>query len=351
MANKPTAIIHIGVEKTGTTTIQEFLFQNKNLLKQQGIWFPKIITARNHRPLAVYCCKPDRSNQFTRQYNIENPKKRKEWRAEFREIFSMEMPKESNEYKKVIFSSEHFTTFLKGKSEIRLLKSFLEPYFASQTILVYIRRQDLVASSMINNAVKSGIGNKLPTGKKIKSKHYYNYENLISKWSEVFGKENIRMRVYEKDRLNGKDLLVDFMDKAEILSDKRFTIPQWLNISLSATAVEAAWLFNKKYPSRNFKDDYSELRNLRLKLINQTNERYPGNGKMLNRRDAKKYFKQFRKSNCRLAKEWFGSKDLFCDDFSMYPKCEEKINPDLIHELVEDFIRREGIQNKFNANG
>ena len=36
-----TLYLHIGVHKTGSTSIQDFLFKNANLLENQGYFYPK----------------------------------------------------------------------------------------------------------------------------------------------------------------------------------------------------------------------------------------------------------------------------------------------------------------------
>ena len=49
------AVIHIGTEKTGTTTLQEFLHLNRANLKNQGIAYLQSPGERNNRKLATYC--------------------------------------------------------------------------------------------------------------------------------------------------------------------------------------------------------------------------------------------------------------------------------------------------------
>lgn len=46
-------ILHIGAEKTGTTTIQEFLTLNRERLLAQGVHFPMSVGLKNHTRLAV----------------------------------------------------------------------------------------------------------------------------------------------------------------------------------------------------------------------------------------------------------------------------------------------------------
>ena len=60
--------LHIGTLKTGTTTIQEFLRKNKELLKKQDILIPSSISYNgNHRWLTVLAYEKNIKDDFTRE--------------------------------------------------------------------------------------------------------------------------------------------------------------------------------------------------------------------------------------------------------------------------------------------
>ena len=48
------AILHIGTEKTGTTSIQKFLFQNRRKLLSSGTLFPESAGYISNQRLVVY---------------------------------------------------------------------------------------------------------------------------------------------------------------------------------------------------------------------------------------------------------------------------------------------------------
>lgn len=340
---KPTAVLHIGVEKTGTTTIQEFLHLNRKLLAEQGIWLPGFMNSRNHRQLAVFCCHDHKSNQFTKINNIDDPASRKMWKHNFRVLLNKEMRSVACKYDSVIFSSEHLSTLLREQKEIQCLKKLLESYTTAFVIIVYIRRQDLVAGSMINNAAKAGHGKVLPKGDGIFKRHFYNYDQLLKQWSAVFGQDNIRLRIFEKPHLINGDLIQDFMAQAGIMQDEKFKFPGKLNTSLSATAVDAAWLFNKRFPFQHTDIDLKTLRNLRMELIIRVSESHPGPPKMLQRQDAVAFLENYKDSNQQLALAWLGQDQLFSEDFSMYPDAENKADAKLVKQLVDDFIELKGL--------
>ena len=54
---KKTIYLHIGVSKTGTTSIQRFLYKNRELLKDKGILYPCPFDSKNAKFLAEeYLC-------------------------------------------------------------------------------------------------------------------------------------------------------------------------------------------------------------------------------------------------------------------------------------------------------
>ena len=50
---KKTIYLHIGTSKTGTTSIQYFLWKNKTLLEERGILYPFIFDIGNSEPKAL----------------------------------------------------------------------------------------------------------------------------------------------------------------------------------------------------------------------------------------------------------------------------------------------------------
>ena len=63
--------LHIGTEKTGTTTIQSFLLRNERRLNRIGYSSPKLDQEFNHRSLAVACFDDDHRDDFTSVCNIK----------------------------------------------------------------------------------------------------------------------------------------------------------------------------------------------------------------------------------------------------------------------------------------
>ena len=65
-------ILHIGTEKTGTTSLQAFLNLNREILAEQGYLFTKSTGLQNNRSLPVAAYNADRRDDFTRLHRIYN---------------------------------------------------------------------------------------------------------------------------------------------------------------------------------------------------------------------------------------------------------------------------------------
>jgi len=340
---KPGLILHIGTEKTGTTTIQEFLHLNRNLLAGMGIYFPKSIGVRNHRPLASWCLPDNRNDIYLRMNNLTGCHERKAWKVAFIEKFEEELVHMKPEIKRVIISSEHFSSLLNQPSEIETLKLLLDKWFSHIKVIVYLRRQDLLAVSLFNTAMKAGLRQKSIFVGFSPQYKYFGYKNLLDKWCLVFGKGSIHPCIFEKWEWKNNDLLADFRNICRIPEGLNYKLPEDKNLSYSETTHEVAILFNSLFKNDLSGNDLNTLRKIRHQLMETVNKKYPGPGKNPLRQEAVDYYEIFKESNNIVAQEWFGREKLFNEDFSMYTENLPSTDHQLVKLLVEDFINQKGL--------
>lgn len=141
MTPMPKLILHTGLHKTGTTSVQKMLHQNVGALAQQGFLYPKTGLADGvknwgHHPLA---------------YALRNLKTGRElWQALRAEVEDAQLPN-------VIVSSEElsllpFHTF-PALQPYRLIAELFKGY--QIIVLCYLRPQEDMAASLYNHHVKS----------------------------------------------------------------------------------------------------------------------------------------------------------------------------------------------------
>ncbi len=112
-------IVHIGTPKTGTTTIQKMLFDNKQILKSKGLHFLQCAGPKNNRALPAYCSNDDKSDDFFRDQKILSRDEKTRFRDELRSGFYKELSSLGDGTHTVLTSSEQFSSRMTSDAEIR----------------------------------------------------------------------------------------------------------------------------------------------------------------------------------------------------------------------------------------
>lgn len=195
-------IIHIGNHKTGSTSIQESLVLNNELLEFNGFKVCRTNYQGKTVPWAGLNGWVDCSSGNT---------------PVLRDGLAQALSASPN--KNVIISAETFS-FLNKKSDLGKLHNELQTSFDKIEVVVYIRRQDrqilshsLQASKPASNFDKYFLGfGKHPFPRSINRnlRNYLDYNKKIGLWSEVFGDKNIKVRVFDKKYLHHGDVVSDF---------------------------------------------------------------------------------------------------------------------------------------------
>jgi len=216
-------ILHIGYSKTGTSAIQNYLSNNRQLLQQQGILYPdvKLYGAWTH------CLN---HNLFGSALDG-----RLGWYKLTPEDYLQQFEKQRNKSQatRVILSSESFLGAVQPwayddelsywEAVERYVKKIYELFRKFDTkLILYIRRQDDWLESIINQTIKSGrlAPEKVRTSSVDELLKIYlprlNYAKTLDIWAEVFGKEAIELGVYKKNKLFKKDIVADFCNRLNI---------------------------------------------------------------------------------------------------------------------------------------
>lgn len=181
---KITIYLHIGAGKTGTSSIQNFLKGNMDILFQLcSCIYPKPNKGVNHNKL------------------FKNPDKKAVLAIIEREIAFCK----KNKKEKIVFSSE---TLFESQFGPEIAKKISEIPQVDLKIIVYIRRQDLwLESAWKQWGYKMEIYKDLSNYIKRRDCNWY---KKIKLWEEAIGKERIIVRCYEKEQLP-HGLIPDFI--------------------------------------------------------------------------------------------------------------------------------------------
>lgn len=155
-----TCYLHIGAPKTGTTTIQEFLFLNKNLFKKKDFFVPCSLGEKNHTKLSLASMNP-----ATNQHKIflAHYLKQKLYYNDDKKLYNLKiidnLKKELNtvQQNNIIISSENIQESLIHEYDIENMRNILTNLNFNQIyIILYLRApEDLFISlySMLKKQV------------------------------------------------------------------------------------------------------------------------------------------------------------------------------------------------------
>lgn len=321
------AFLHIGTVKTGTTSIQRFLQDNKNELKKHKFYYPQSILYKKENPQHIFL-----HHIANKIYEKNSPNNFSKYLDSERIIRTLKQEIEKNKDKTFIFSSECISFFLDIEEKIKALKLFLNYLgFDDIKIILYLRNQADLMVSLSSEDLKRGL---IKTSYEIKPKEHehiytFDYDILCSRYSDIFGKENFIPRIFQKDDFFKEDLIKDFLHILGI-KDYDFIFPKNKNESLNLLGFEFLSIFNKY---NNNMDDIPSSCSDVLCFYDKNLKFMPP------KQSYEAYLKYFEESNEKVRKEFFPHKDrLFPKkDLSTYQENYElkHINKEYIDKIAE----------------
>lgn len=224
----PKLFLHIGLHKTGTSSIQESLIQNKDNLVKEGILYPNHIkifdnilnTDFFNIKLADKCA--------TELENISKSKK--------------------NTIKKIIISNEAFSGnpfdgYKKLKIIVKYLSKISEKF--ETKIILYLRRQDKLIESLYIQSIKDGKTALFNDFIKTLKYDSLNWSNYIKIWMQHFSKNQLIIRMYDKKKFKDGNIVTDFACALESKSLKNDITFYEENKGYSQASLEIAQMLNQ----------------------------------------------------------------------------------------------------------
>ena len=194
-------IIHIGGEKTGTTTLQFFLARNSERLTQVGFSYPTgdekaYCSANAHFPVAA--CLLERDVEFI------PPEKKALLPTVLNNLGNDIRDTEDT----VIISCEHFSSRIHEQVQLVKLRDALGD--KDVKVLFYLREPSELFLASYSTAIQSGRKHNLNINEITADNPYYNHLTTLTLWGSVFGEENILARQY--GALFDGDICKDFCE-------------------------------------------------------------------------------------------------------------------------------------------
>lgn len=186
-------ILHIGTEKTGTTSLQAWAAEYRDQLAQQGVWYPLSLGKFNHRSLSFFGRTADDPDDGMREAGLTTDAALRLRIGELRHQFANEHGRSlARGCTTALISSEHLHSRLRDDQEVGRVADFIKPFFDSITVMIHLRPQVDMALSLASTAARRGhqIGRRF-FDRIAADNPYYNYDTLVALWENAFGAENV----------------------------------------------------------------------------------------------------------------------------------------------------------------
>jgi hypothetical protein len=247
-------VLHIGVEKTGTTTIQDFSARNADQLWKRGVLYPSGFGPNNHVALVAATGSYDSIRHLGPTEAWREPGDQVRFRSDVDRRLRAVVRRAGR--RTMLLSSEHMSSRL-GEPQIAALRDMLAPLTEAIDVVVYLRRQDDVLLSLLSSHIKSGGTSGID---RLSGISWLDYDERLAKWERVFGPRHLAVRRYPPE--NGS-LIEDFLAAARLPAIGGGSSPVGLNRSLDARNLQLLRAINERigaWDSNGFTPQRAELK-------------------------------------------------------------------------------------------
>jgi len=317
--------LHIGTEKTGTTSIQSFLADNRDMLRKNKIMYSKVLGDPNNIRLSVALQDTDKIDDSRIHSGIITEESILDFRKKLRDELREEIDNEKPEI--LIISSEHLSSRMDREDEIERIKLFLNEFSQDITIVVYLRRQDEFFESLYSTAIKKGHTIDFEFPKEGKERQDFHYDRMLRKWEKVFGMEHMIVRLFSKKKLYNNDVIADFIHTLKLTLPYEKTKTKKENISFGSKKLAFLKEFNQYVPEIT-NNKINPLRGNIEKLlesiaIEDKKVKMPSNKK-------NNFVQRFSSKNNQIASRYFPGEDRLFEDILIEE--DEEINLEISKE-------------------
>ncbi len=246
-------ILHIGQQKTGSTSLQSFFRQNRKKLINNGILYPKPWKGNSHSHIVTSIFEYNRWPRLLKDL-YQNKPYEIERGAEF--IFNQIYICNKNKITKVIISTEYLFRELSGYNILKL-NQYLLQYFNQTSVVCFIRKP--------SDHYLSDCFQKIKHSSKIKKPIAANIKNVISSYEKIG--TVIPLKYNAKYNVEDKFIEVCNINEKNLIKSKESE-----NISISSEAAAILQKYRSiKYPEYDDMNiqNVNKLRKILVQIIKE----------------------------------------------------------------------------------
>ncbi|HEY3638406.1 MAG TPA: hypothetical protein VGK90_09665 [Rhizomicrobium sp.] len=289
--------LHIGTEKTGTTSIQNFLAANRTALRSQGFLYPSAPGRVSHPALVAFSLDDNRIDGTRKARSLSQPAQISAYRRKLTHELEDEVA--SSNVSKIILSSELLSSRIRSPAELERIRSLCSQVAKQTKIIVYIRNQVDFLISRYTTVIQAGGWENFRPG----VSPLTDYKTLLDRWAGTFGRENLIVRRFEPADFANGDLLADFSATVGINAAQLSRVPR-CNESLDTESLTFLRAINRHLPL-SFKARTRAVRALAVYILQQ---RRGGTKFVVPEELADRLQVRFQALNERISTEYFGGR-------------------------------------------
>lgn len=323
-------VVHVGTGKTGTSSIQAFLRENRSRLADLGVLVPRSPGPARHIRFGL-SLRPDEDMVASGEWKREGGTDPATFRRRVRRRLFSEIA--DGGLDRLLLSDE--SLFGATRATLQNLGAFTRRVSRTTRLVAYLRRQDAHLVSRYQQRVKVGETALLRDWVDQDSHRFYDYYARLRRHQELVGPTEIVVRRFEPAGFVNASLIDDFLDAVGMAPDPGFVAVPRQNESLDADSVEFLRLLAlHKIENEHLPPPHVDNRKLTTRLAGS--EHGPVLSLPHDRLDA--FAAQWRESNERVVREFLHEPDgpLFHTSRSGADvRTDQRLDPSRLEHLFE----------------
>ena len=211
-------VLHVGTEKTGTTSIQNALSNSYENLVENGYLFPRTLGAPCHIHLTASALRVTSSHPLRQLLNVVPQNKFETFVEKTKKDLTDEIA--ASNCDTLLLSDEHISAHLVNTTSMKNYRALCDEFGVVSKVVIYLRRQDQFRLSLFSEAVKAGnirafdIDNPLAEFKQFPPR--FDYLAILDRLSDVFGRDKLEVRLFDRRLLERGNIVDDFCEAVKL---------------------------------------------------------------------------------------------------------------------------------------
>lgn len=339
------AFLHVGLPKTGSSSLQSFLTRNRARLRRQGLYYPSALGRPAHWRLGAYALawKPREEAAARPLHERLGLKSHEDWQgfcAQTEEKLAQELGALDDKVESVLFSNVQVYSLESGQPGLARVNALLRQHFDQVRVVVYLRRQDERLASAYSTALDRGVHTPIDIWAGYERDWAMDYSRVLADLAEVFGEEALIPRLYRRDLWPEGDLFKDLGRVVGLEIGSDFVRPPDQNVSLDVVSQEILRRLNLLLPlSGSNAENWA-----RSSFVASLAARSQGKGRPLSGQVRETLRARYEASNEAVRQAWFPAQSsLFPEGERSSAEAEEEwtyLHADQVLDRLADLLSR-----------